>query len=54
MNIEAIRERVRVERERQRETLAWHENPKTWASPPLTEQERRQHEQDEIEFSLPF
>jgi hypothetical protein len=54
MNIEAIRERVKVERERQRETLAWHENRHTWSPPPLTEQERRQHEQDVIRFNLPF
>lgn len=54
MNIEAIRERVKVERERQRETLAWHENPKTWVSPPIPEQERAWQDR-QIELGLlPF
>lgn len=54
MNTEAIRERVRIERERQREVLAWHENRRTWSPPALTPQERKQHEQNVIRFNLPF
>lgn len=54
MNIEVIRERVKVERERQRETLDWHENPKTWASPPVPEQELRQREHEIDAGLLPF
>jgi hypothetical protein len=54
MDIEAIRERVRVERERQREVLAWHETRRTWSPPPLTAAERKQHEQNVIRFNLPF
>ena len=54
MNTEAIRERVRAERERQLETLAWHENRRTWAPPPLTEQERMEREQQIDAGLIPF
>lgn len=54
MNKDAIKQRVQAERERQRETLAWHEQRRTWAPPPLTEQERMEREQQIAVGVLPF
>ncbi len=54
MDIEGIKQRVRVERERQREVLAWHETRRTWSPPPLTEQERMEREQQIYAGVIPF
>jgi len=50
---EAIRERIRVEQERQREALAWFEHRRTWA-PVLTEEQKREQEEYIKKHNLPF
>lgn len=54
MDIQAIKHRVQVERERQREVLDWHENRRTWSPPPLPEQERMEREQQIYAGLIPF
>ena len=53
VDIERIKERVRIERERRREAQMWYEHRRTWA-PVLTEQQKQQQDEYIRANNLPF
>ena len=53
IDIERIKERIRIEKERQRETQMWYEHRRTWA-PVLTEQQKQEFDEYSKKWNLPF